>query len=427
MVPAPALAAERASMNDPDTTALLPAGLRDILPPDADFAAEVIERLRTCFARYGYDWVVPPLVEFEDTLFDGAGAAMAQDTFRLMDPVSQRMMGLRTDITVQVARIATTRLAKVPRPLRLAYAGEVLRVKGKQLRPERQFTQIGAELIGSSDPLADVEAVVVAIDGLTRLGVKRLSVDLTVPPLVARLLSAFDAAPRDAAAIRMALDRKDAAAVAQAAAPLGAEGGVFAALLRASGAAEPALAELGQIRLPEAARLEAERLSTMAHALATALPETAFTVDPVENRGLEYHTGVCFTILRAGVRGELGLGGRYLAGHTRLPAKARGAKSGGAKSGKGELEPATGFTLYLDPILRALPAPQLPERVYLPYGTAPETAAGLRDKGHRTVAGLSPEPNGDAAAEARRLACSHYWTNGKVAPVPAPADAAAKD
>jgi len=395
-------------MTEAETTALLPAGLRDILPPDAGFAADLVQRLRACFAGYGYEWVEPPLVEFEDTLLDGAGAALAQETFRLMDPISQRMMGLRTDITVQVARIATTRLAKTPRPLRLAYAGDVLRVKGKQLRPERQFTQIGAELIGSAEAAADVEAVTMAIDGLTRLGVQKLSVDLTVPALVTHVLASLDAPARAAAAVRAALDRKDAAAVDVAAAPLGSGASVLGLLLRAAGPAETALSQLARIALPDAARREVERLEAVARALTAALPGTAFTVDPVENRGLEYHTGVSFTILRAGVRGELGLGGRYLAG-----------RAGVARP----QEPATGFTLYLDPILRALPEPKMPERIYVPHGTAADVTTGLRENGHRTVTGLGPEPGGDAEAEARRLGCSHVWLGGKIAAVRGPAGA----
>src|SRR5690606_35936945 len=101
--------------------------------------------------------VKPPLIEFEDGLLSGPGAAVAADTFRLMDPVSQRMMAIRADMTLQVARIAATRLRNQPRPLRLSYAGQVLRVAGTQLRPERQFGQAGVELIGAACPAADAE------------------------------------------------------------------------------------------------------------------------------------------------------------------------------------------------------------------------------------------------------------------------------
>ncbi len=130
--------------------ALLPAGFQDVLPPQAAQEAAVIERLIACFMGHGYERVKPPLLEFVETILAGAGAAVAQQTFRLMDPISQRMMGLRADMTPQVARIAATRLRKAPRPLRLCYGGQVLRIKGGQLRPERQFAQVGAELIGAA-------------------------------------------------------------------------------------------------------------------------------------------------------------------------------------------------------------------------------------------------------------------------------------
>jgi len=142
-------------MTELERKALLPAGLRDVLPPFAAFEAEVIEQLMARFAASGYARVKAPLVEFEDGLLSGPGAAMTADTFRLMDPISQRMMGVRADITPQIARIASTRLGAAPRPLRLGYSGEVLRVKGTQLRPERQFAQVGAELIGAECAAAD--------------------------------------------------------------------------------------------------------------------------------------------------------------------------------------------------------------------------------------------------------------------------------
>ncbi len=136
-------------MNEPANRALLPAGLRDILPPFAEYEAKVVGRLAKYFTAHGYERVKPPLIEFEESLLSEAGAAMAPHSFRLMDPVSQRMLAVRADMTLQVARIATTRLANAPRPLRLSYAGQVLRVRGSQLRPERQFGQAGIELIGA--------------------------------------------------------------------------------------------------------------------------------------------------------------------------------------------------------------------------------------------------------------------------------------
>jgi ATP phosphoribosyltransferase regulatory subunit len=146
----------------PPNPALLPAGLRDLLPPEAETEASAVEALMTVFAAHGYQRVKPPLLEFEDSLLTGSGVAVSDQTFRLMDPDSQRMMGLRADTTPQVARIATTRLGGAPRPLRLSYAGQCLRVRGSQLAPDRQVAQAGVELIGHDSPQADAEAIVVA-------------------------------------------------------------------------------------------------------------------------------------------------------------------------------------------------------------------------------------------------------------------------
>jgi ATP phosphoribosyltransferase regulatory subunit len=377
--------------------ALLPAGLRDVLPPDAAHEAGIVERLVACFASHGYQRVKPPLIEFEESLLGGANDKLATDTFRLMDPVSQRMMGLRSDFTMQVARIATARLRKAPRPLRLCYAGDVLRVKGAQLRPERQFTQIGLELIGALGAAADSEAALLAAEALQNLGIKRLSVDLTSPALVPAVCRGLGIdVGRGPRSLRAALDRKDAAAVAAAAGP---HGKLFARLLGAAGPAKRALATLRTLDLPEAARAEAERLDEVAARVVEANGDLPLTIDPVENRGFEYHTGVSFTLFATGVRGELGSGGRYRAG----------------LSADDEGEPATGATLYLETIVRALPAPEDKPRLYLPAGAPPRVSRQLRADGWIVVAGLEAAP--DARAEARRLGCSHIWTAGDVVAV----------
>ncbi|WP_395832546.1 ATP phosphoribosyltransferase regulatory subunit, partial [Elstera sp.] len=153
----------------PSAPTLLPTGLRDALPPEAEHQAACVAALLRGFSDEGYERVEPPLVEFEDSLLADADTSVARQTFRLMDPVSQRMMGVRPDMTIQVARIATSRLAHRPRPLRLAYAGDVLRVKGSQLQPQRQFTQVGIELIGAASVAADVEVIRCALEGLSGL------------------------------------------------------------------------------------------------------------------------------------------------------------------------------------------------------------------------------------------------------------------
>jgi len=375
-------------MSEPLHPALLPAGLRDVLPPDAEFEAGLVERLMETLRLHGFERVKPPLVEFETSLLDGAGSAMATETFRLMDPISQRMIGVRADMTLQVARIATARLVKSPRPLRLSYAGQVLRVSGSQLRPERQFGQVGAALIGSSEATADAEMISLAAEALIGVGVPGLSVDLTLPTLVPLILDGHNVPPIMAQRLRQALDRKDAATLDE----IGGPAKILSRLMAAAGPAPAALERIARIELPEAAAREIGRLRTILDLVTSASPGLSLTIDPVENRGFEYHTGVTFTLFARGLRNDLGRGGRYLAG--------------------ADAEPATGFTLYTDTLLAAVPKAPAGRRIYLPHGTPHDQAAGLRAEGWATVAGLAPIA--DAAAEAKRLGCGQVWLDGAI-------------
>jgi ATP phosphoribosyltransferase regulatory subunit len=309
----------------------------------------------------------------------------------MMDPASHRMIGVRADMTPQIARIAATRLGDAPRPLRLSYAGQVMRVTGSEIRPERQIGQVGAELIGAAGPAADVEAIAVAGEALAAIGVPELSVDITLPTLVPAVAEAYGVAGAHAAALRAALDHKDAAAVAAVA---GEAGALFGSLLAAAGPAAVTLAVLDRLELPARARAERIRLGTVLDRLAAAAPELKVTVDPVENRGFEYHTGISFTLFSATPRavGELGRGGRYEAGDPAEP------------------EPATGFTLYTDTILQTLPPAAPPRRLLLPCGADRTLGCELRKSGWITVAALDTADNW--RVEARRLGCGYVLEDG---------------
>jgi ATP phosphoribosyltransferase regulatory subunit len=375
--------------DDPPSPALLPAGLSDLLPPEAEREAMLVEVLAETFARHGYERVKPPLLEFEDSLLAGSGAAVADQTFRLMDPVSHRMMGLRADTTPQVARIAATRMARVARPLRLSYAGQVLRVHGSELAPARQLPQAGIELIGIDAAEADAEVAAVAVEALAAVGIADLSLDITLPRLSPALLDAAGVEGDARRRLARALDRKDAAAVQARVAEAGQAAHVLPALLAAAGPADAALAALEDAALPPAARAIADNAAAVVAALRARAPALRITLDPVEFRGLRYHTGVAFTLYGQGSVGELARGGRYLSGE----------------------EPATGMTLYPDVMLRAV-APASPRRrVFLPFGAAQAQAAALRARGFAAVAQLS------AADTPRSLRCTHIM-DASGTPVP---------
>lgn len=385
-------------MSDSSTKTLLPEGLRDVLPPDAAFENEVVEKLARTFAHNGYELVRPPLVEFEDTLLSGVGAGMGERIFRMLDPVSHRTLGVRNDITTQVARIAATRLQAAPRPLRLTYAGPVLRVKGTQIEPERQFTQAGIELIGGDNGAADTEVIVVIAEALRALGVSGLSVDLALPTLVPAILATASVSGEALARVRAALDHKDVAEIAAYAGPAAP---LLTKLIEASGPVERALDRVASLALPPAAKAEWASLEHVARALRAAVPDVALTVDAVENRGFEYHTGITFSVFTAAAPREIGRGGRY-----RLPSD----------------EAATGATLLVDALLSAVPAASRPRRLFVPYGTPRRDITDFQSQGWVVVAGLKPVA--DATAEAARLGCGFVLAAG--APVAVNAGVSAK-
>ncbi|MEO1191776.1 MAG: ATP phosphoribosyltransferase regulatory subunit [Pseudomonadota bacterium] len=380
-----------------EQAALLPAGLADLLAPEARAEALTIDKLISRCEAFGYERVKPPLLEFEEGLLTGPGKALAGGTFRLMDPVSQRMLALRADMTPQVVRIAACRLTAVPRPLRLCYAGQVLRQRGGQLRPERQFGQIGAELIGDDSVASDSEVALLAADALMSLGIQDLSLDLCLPSLVGHMTSALGLPERQAELLAQALDRKDAATVAALG---GDQAQPFLDLLASVGPLETSLPRLAALSLPPVAAEQVERLIAVAESLTAAAPNLTLTVDPVEHRGHRYQIGLSFTLFGKGVRGELGRGGRYLAD----------CLTGG-------VEPATGFTLFSDSLMRAVTPPPPRLRVYLPAGSDRGAVEALRQEGWATVSALQT----DAApeAEARRLRCSHIFRDGAAQPLSA--------
>jgi ATP phosphoribosyltransferase regulatory subunit len=364
----------------PPNPALLPAGLRDLLPPEAAAEAAGVEAAMAVFAAHAYRRVKPPLLEFEDSLLGGSGAAVADQSFRIMDPESHRMMVLRADMTPQIARIAATRLAGQPRPLRLSYAGQCIRVRGAA-GTDRQVPQAGVELIGADSAAADAEVMLVAVEALAALGLTRLSLDLTLPPLVPSLLDDAGISGPTRQSLSRALDRKDAAAVTEFG---GALAPMLTDLLLAAGPAEAALQALSRARLPLICRDLADRLHDVVARVHAGAPQVRVTVDPLEFRGFRYHTGLALTLFAPGWHEELGRGGRYFSS---------------------DGEPATGITLYADAILRAAARPSLPPTVYVPAGTPIETAQALRKAGYATLAGLNETD--DAQAEARRMKCSH--------------------
>lgn len=365
---------------------LLPTGLGDLLPPDAAQEARLVNLLMEHFRQFGYQRVKPPLAEFEDSLLaHGPGHALSRQSFRLMDPASDKMMALRSDITPQIGRIATSRLGGSPRPLRLCYTGEILKTRGTQLRPERQYCQAGCELIGSLEPAADAEIIAVAAEALLSAGIDDLIVDLCVPTLVPSICAAFGVDAATVQKLREAVDRRDTAALKAIDTPATP---IVLALLDTAAKADDALEKIAKLNLPETAAPDINRLRAVCELLKGKLENAVtLTVDPVEQRGFEYQSGLSFTFLSRRSKAALGRGGRY-----------RTATN----------EPATGFTFYMPSILKLFPAQETGKSVFVPAGTPWKEIRKLQADGWTALLGLTATDNGETSG------CTHRLTNGKI-------------
>jgi ATP phosphoribosyltransferase regulatory subunit len=352
------------------TNALLPTGFRDRLPPEADASARLVRAILDCVASHGYERVQTPLAEFETSL-SGALGTKPRDLLRFVDPVSGETMAVRSDITGQIGRIATTRMGHHPRPVRLSYGGPVVKLRATQLQPERELMQVGAELIGLDNVAAATEIISVAVEALKAAGVKDIVVDLTLPDLIETL-----APGGDVDLLKARLDAKDAGGVPADFAPLIAAAGLFPDAL-------------DRLRAFDSKGVLSSRIEAL-EAIAAALPkDVTVTLDPTERHGFEYQTWLGFSLFSAQTPGEIGRGGSY----------------------RIDDEAAIGFSAYIDPLIDAGLARGDRRRLFLPMGTNPSKAAQLRADGWVTVAALSAEDS--AAAQI----CTHILAEGKAAPL----------
>jgi ATP phosphoribosyltransferase regulatory subunit len=329
-------------------------------------------------------------MEFENTLLAGSGGDLSHKTFRVMDPLSQQMMGFRADITHQIGRIALSRLTKSPHPIRLCYAGRVLLVKAEALRSERQLYQTGFELIGTDSWEADAEVMMLAVESLKRVGVTPVTLDINIPVLVKRLLAEESLGYADSAALKEAISKKDINSIPMAVKDREA----VRALLNASGPADHALSVLREKNMPEYVKGFLPDLMRIIERLSSQLPDTAITIDPLESRGHEYYSGFSFSVFAQGLRHELGRGGRY-----QLFSDAH------------EPWDATGYTLYITHLMRLVPNDMRPARIALPASLTPDAIAKWQDDGYITILAHEKQLN---EIWAKTQGCRYWLDNGNM-------------
>ena len=362
---------------------LLPAGLSDVLYPNAEIQAKTIEKLLDVFSSYGYLRVKPPLVEFEDSLLlDGPGSLLKDSTFRIMDPLSQKMMAVRSDMTAQISRISSTRMSHLARPLRLSYSGDVLRVKGDSFNMDRQKTQVGAELIGIQSEGIDAEIILLCVKSLVSIDVSSITIDLNLPFLRDYLLKEIPVSSRDE--INEAIDRKDQNLIKKLKIK---NSDLILDFMKAAGDYNHSIKILSRLKLDNFAAEARDYLLNVGKIIKENDSLVNISIDPLENRGFKYHTGLSFTLFSQNHKGEIAKGGRY-----QTISK----------------ETATGFTIYTEKLYNT--SNDLIERnlVYIPFLNI-RIAEKIIKKGYKVIFGK--KSNDDIELDAREMGCKYIWNN----------------
>jgi ATP phosphoribosyltransferase regulatory subunit len=341
----------------------LPDQIADVLPSEARHIEELRRLFLDAARSYGYELVIPPLLEHLESLLTGTGEALDLQTFKLVDQLSGRTLGLRADTTPQVARI-DAHLLNRQGVARLCYCGPVLHTRADRPLATREPLQFGAEIYGHAGLEADLEAQLLAIEGLRAAGVGPLSVDMADVRIVSSLLAGATIPGKTLALVHAALASKDASELDSLMASL--NGGISSvsreglkALLQLYGD-ENVLVEAEKVLPPVPGVREAlQNLKWLATHVQREGGDIKVSFDLADLRGYAYYSGTRFAIYGHG--DELARGGRY--------------DEVGAVFGRNR--PAVGFSLDLKELVGVLPPRPLKAAIRAPWGEGAALRAAI--------------------------------------------------
>jgi len=349
---------------------LLPEYIEDVLPAEAARIETLRRSLLDLFKVHGYQYVIPPMLEYMESLITGVGHDLDLATFKVVDQLTGRLMGVRADMTPQAARI-DAHLLNHQGITRLCYAGSVLRTKPDGLAQTREPLQLGAELYGHAGIASDIEIQRLLINALHAIGIEQVHLDFSHVNVFGSLIESSQINPQLEQDLYAALKSKDQSAVA--ALTIGLDNTTREALLHLTelNGDKSILAKAAKL-LPSTPAIQ-QALDSLTQ-VADGLQDLGVSVsfDLSELRGYHYHSGIVFAAYAQGYKGPLALGGRY-------------DEVGQAF---GRARPATGFSLDLRGVVTALAPAQSEMAIFAPAkndGALTAKIAALRAEGHVVI------------------------------------------
>ncbi len=368
---------------------LLPEGIEEVLPPEAWRLERARREILDLFSGWGYELIMPPFIEYLESLLTGTGNDLDLQTFKLTDQLTGRMMGVRADMTPQAARIDAHPL-KRDAPSRLCYMGTVLRTRPDGFGGTRSPLQVGAELFGHAGIESDVEILKLVLESLSVMGITEVHMDLGHVGIFRALAAESGLDGQQETALFDALQRKASTEITEILAASRAtedQGRRLACLAELNGGHE-ILAGARESLAGAGSEVMAalDNLCAISDAMQDSRSDTSLFFDLAELRGYNFHTGIVFAVFVPGHGQEIARGGRY---------NDIGKVFGGAR-------PATGFSMDLKTLVdlgtREYDLPG--GAIFSPPDSDPgliDTARALRAAGERVIFDL-PGQQGDAAA-----------------------------
>jgi len=289
-----------------------PVGVADLFYEQAAAKTMLEQRVQRLFARWGYSRIIPPTLEFFDTLATQASPQLRQQLYRFVDRTGQ-MLSLRADMTVPIARIAATKLYDQPRPLRFYYVGNVFRYEEIQAGRHREFSQAGVELLGADTAGADAEIVSLAVETMLELGLADFQINLGHVGYLQGILSESGLDEDARARVERAVDQRSDALIAETVSDLGLAPDVaraVRAIPHLCGDVD-VLERARELATNTAACLAVDRLAEVQERVRAQGLENHLILDLGEIRAMGYYTGIAFHGYASGLGFPVCGGGRY--------------------------------------------------------------------------------------------------------------------
>jgi ATP phosphoribosyltransferase regulatory subunit len=366
-----------------DNKLLIPEGFKDHVDFNTNVEHEYKNKIIDIFITNGFDLVKAPLLEFYKNNSD--------NVFIIESKKKEPTLFLRDDITPQIIRIASSRFKNKIRPIKLCYYGEVIRKKGSMLRPERQFLQVGSEIIGSDSILADIEIISLAYKSLKDIGIKNITLELTSKIFLAGIFSKIKDL-NSLNKLKTFIKQKDVknslALIKNKDHRL-----LLKCLFNLTGSYRDLDKKINNFKLLDPLKSEIDIIKKISKKINFKNSDQII-IDFTEIDNKNYHDGIKFTFFAKDIRGEVASGGRYK-----------------IKRNDTE-ESAVGFTCFMDTVLRASSFENSKKKILIPFGTDDDTRIKLREKKY-IIYSFFGEAS-DIRSSAKNNLCTHIYENNKI-------------